>query len=121
MTMEIIWHDPPPKTTGKYGTWFIEFTEALKANPNQWGELPPFNGTETYSNTVQTTLRKNFPAFEFAARPVPGNPNRIRLWGRYPEPEDDDDTHPSRNGSVLRSVGRAERVAALAANNKNGK
>lgn len=110
--MEVIWEEPPAKTTGKYGAWFAEYVSILKDNPGQWGKLPLMEGVNGYSNTVQTTLRKNFPHVEFTARPVVGQPNRIDVWGKYPEATEE----PS-----LRSVGRMERVAALTAQAKNGK
>ena len=83
---EVIWEDPPP--TGKYGDRLDRFVTMLKANPNQWGQLPPVNGSEGYPLSVGTALKKTYgDRLDYTSRRTP-TANRHRIWARWLEEED---------------------------------
>jgi len=91
--MEVIWENPPPQGT-KWAEYIVDYVNALKARPGEWGELPPKEG-EYFPSTLAASIRKYNPHVETTMRPA-GKPNRFRIWGKYnaPEPEPTPEPEP---------------------------
>lgn len=81
---EVIWHDPPP--AGRNGQRLERFADLLKANPGQWGELPPNKtdeGDEYYPASVVTTFRKMYGDDYECRSLTTGTRGRVRIFARY--------------------------------------
>lgn len=96
---DLTWHEPPP--SGRWGPVMDRFTQLLAKRPGEWGELPPPN--DGYPASLAQILRRTYTAKGYEFRTSvwkPGSHTRIRIWGRYVDPED-----PEREARAnLRSV-----------------